>query len=119
MAPLVVEKYPRPKTDSPNSACGYGETHVAPGRTNGPSSCAQGQRSRALAAHRHEHVDVIARQHSAQDVDLVLPADLTENVADTQAQRPGQDLVAVLSRPDDMIAVIVNAVFAGIILHHR
>lgn len=64
-------------------------------------------------------MDVIARQHPAQDVDLVLPADLTANVADTQAQRPGQDLLTVLRRPDDMVAVIENAVFTGIILHQR
>ncbi len=51
------------------------------------------------------------------DVDPVLAADLTANVAHPQTQRAGQDLVTVFGRPDDVIAMIKNAVFAGVILH--
>jgi len=63
-------------------------------------------------------MNVIARQHPAQDVDLVLAADLTADVAHPEAQRPGQDLVTILGRSDDVIAVIENAMLAGVILHN-
>ena len=74
-------------------------------------------RDRELRRHRNEHVDVVARQHPAQDVDPVLGADLAADVTHPQAQRPLQHLVAVLGRPHDMVAMVENAVLASVILH--
>ena len=64
-----------------------------------------------LGRHRDEHVDMVARQYPAQDVDLVLATHLTADVAHPQTQRPGQHLVAVLRRPDDapLVTLLRNA----------
>ena len=34
--------------------------------------------------HRHEHVDVIARQHALDDLDAILSTDLPDDLPDTQ-----------------------------------
>ena len=70
-----------------------------------------------LWRHRHKHMDLIARQHSAQDVDLVLATNFTKDVAYPQAYLVCQHLVVEFRRPDDVVAVIEKAVLAGVILH--
>lgn len=70
-------------------------------------------RDSELRRHRDEHVDVIARQYPPQDVDLVLAAYLTADVAHPQAQRSSQHFVAVFRRPDDVITMIEDAMLAS------
>ena len=72
-----------------------------------------------LGRDRHEHVDVIGRQHAADDVDTLLAAHLATDIADPKSNIACQHLVAILGRPDEVIAVIENAVAAGGILHDR
>jgi len=62
-------------------------------------------------------VDMIARQDAAQYVDLVLAAYLAADVAHPKPKVARQDFVAILCRPDDVVAVIKNAVFSGVISH--
>lgn len=54
---------------------------------------------------------MVRRQHPAQDVDLVLAADLPNDVTHPQAHITSQHLVAIVSRPDDVVAMIENAAF--------
>lgn len=65
----------------------------------------------------HEHMDVIARQHALDDFNVALCTDLTTDITDPQAQPTLQHLEAVFRRLNDVIAVIVNAMLAGRILH--
>ncbi len=55
-------------------------------------------------------MDVIRRKHSLDDGDAHLVAGLADNFPKPFAQRPFEDLVAILGDPDEMIAVIENGV---------
>ena len=70
-----------------------------------------------LWRHGHEHVDTITRQDAAQYVDLILAAYLAADIAHPKPKIARQDFVAILCRPDDVVAVIKNAVFSSVILH--
>ncbi len=72
--------------------------------------------NRELLRHRHEHVDVVAVQDPAQDVDLVLAANLAADVTHPQAHLTGQHLEPVLCRPDEMVSMVEIAVLSGVIL---
>jgi len=62
-------------------------------------------------------MDVIARQHSSQDVDLVLTANLTANVSDPQTQSAHQNFIGVFCGQWDLIVMVVNAMHTCGILH--
>ena len=53
-----------------------------------------------------EHVDMIPRQHPADDGHAHLGANLPDDVAHPRADLPVQHLVAILGRPGDMIAMV-------------
>ena len=92
MAPLVVDKYPLPpKPAAPVSLADMRKFPLHPVR-RGALHLAHQVRNRQLRRHQYEHVDVVARQHPAQDVDLVLLAHLPTDVAHTQAHPTGQHL---------------------------
>jgi len=64
-------------------------------------------------------VNVIAGEHPAQDVDIVLAAYLTTDVTHAQTYLTGQHLEPVLGGPDQMVSMVKHAVLAGVILHDR
>lgn len=64
-------------------------------------------------------MDVIIRQHPSDDLDPVLRAHLTTDITDPKLNIPPQNLVAILGRPNEVVAVIVNAMLARGILHDR
>ena len=51
------------------------------------------------------------------DLDTLLAADLAADVADPKTNFVGQDLVAILGRPDDVITVVENTVAPSGIMH--
>jgi len=117
MAPLVVEKYPRAqKAPAPVALLDLGEFALDFVRRSALHEAHQ-VADRQLWRDRYEHVDVVARQHAFDDLDRVLCANLAANITDPQAQSALQHLEAVFRRPDDVIAVIVNAMLAGRVLH--
>lgn len=75
IALLVVEKTSAPKTDSPIAPADRGKFAVYLVRRTALHLAHQ-VGNRELQWHRYKHVDMIARQHRAQDVDLVLAVDL-------------------------------------------
>ena len=60
---------------------------------------------------------MIRQQHATNDVDTSLAADLKADVSHPKPDIAGQRLVAILRRPDNVVAVIENAVAAGLVLH--
>ncbi len=63
--------------------------------------------------HRYEHVDVVAGQDAPQDIDAILAANLPDDVAHTQPDIALKHFVTVFGRPDEVIAVIENAMLPG------
>ena len=61
----------------------------------------------------HECVDMICRQHALDDLDAVLRANLSTNIADPQGQQAAQYLEPVFRRPDQVVSMVVNAMLAG------
>lgn len=72
-----------------------------------------------LWRHRYEHVDVIARQNTANDINAIFSAHLADDIANALTQITLENLVAIFRRPHDVIAVIKNAVFSSVVLHDR
>ncbi len=68
---------------------------------------------RELRWDRHKHVDMINRQHAPDNINATFVTDLSDDVAHAQSNITQQNLVAILGRPDEMIAMVVNAVLAG------
>ena len=62
-------------------------------------------------------MNMIGGQHTSDNIDALLAADVTANVPDAQPDVAPQDLEAVLGGPDDVIPVVKDAVAAGGILH--
>ena len=58
-------------------------------------------------------MDLISRQDTLDDVDAILRANLADNVAHPDPNIPKQHFVAILCRPNQMMPMIVNTVFAG------
>lgn len=52
---------------------------------------------------------VITRQHALDDLDAILRANLTANIANSQFDITPKHLVAILGRPNEVIAVVVDA----------
>jgi hypothetical protein len=74
---------------------------------------------RQLWRHRHEHVDMIARQHASDNVNVIFRADLPDDVSHAQPDIAEQNFVTILRRPDQVIAVVENAMFTLIVLHEH
>ena len=74
---------------------------------------------RQLWRDRREHVDMIRRQHASDDLDTVLRTNLSENIAHPQLDIASQHLVAILGRPNEVVAVIIDAMLTRGILHDR
>lgn len=55
----------------------------------------------------------IGRQHTTDDINVSLPANLAADVSNMQTDIALQPLVAVFRRPDDVIAVAENTVASG------
>ena len=72
---------------------------------------------RAMGRDRDEHVDMIGGQHPLDDRDPNFLAHLTGNLADPLANRAREHLFTVLGDPNEVIAVMINRVFAFVILH--
>ena len=66
---------------------------------------------------RYEHMHVVARQHPAQDVDLVLVPYQNAEVAHPQEQRSSQHFITLFRRLDDLITPIEDAMLTSHILH--
>ena len=66
-----------------------------------------------MGRHRDKHVDVIARQHTLDDLHTHLTTDLPDDVPHPLPQFSLQNLVAIFGDPDDVIAVVKNRVTAG------
>ena len=62
-------------------------------------------------------MDMVARQHAPDDLDAVLSANLTANVTHPQLNVALQHLVAILGRPNEVVTMVENAMFARGILH--
>ena len=60
---------------------------------------------------------MIRRQDALDDGHSEFGADLTDDVANAQAQIACQNLEAILGDPDDVIAMIENSVRAGVVGH--
>ncbi|SNZ18930.1 hypothetical protein SAMN06265368_2007, partial [Cohaesibacter gelatinilyticus] len=66
---------------------------------------------------RYEHMDMIERKCSMDDFHPVLRTNLSQNLSHTQSYIANQDLVAILGRPDQVITMVENAMFAFVVLH--
>ncbi len=62
-------------------------------------------------------MNVITGQDAPNDLYAVLSTDLLDDLPRPKLQGSAEDFEPVLRRPDDVITVIENAVFAGVILH--
>ena len=63
---------------------------------------------RKLRRHRHEHMDIMRREHAPNDLDARLAANLPADAPDAQPDVALKHLVSILRRPDDVVAVIEN-----------
>ena len=63
-----------------------------------------------MGRYRDEHMDMIARQHTLDDLHAHFTTDLPDDVPHPLPQFPLQHLVAILGDPDDVIAVVKNRV---------
>jgi len=111
MAPLVVEKIPAaPKVAAPIALFKIWEFSlhfVGRAALHQTHQVTDGQ----LWRDRHEHVDMVARQHSSDDLDAVLSTDLAADVTNPQLNVALQHLVAILGRPNDapLVTLLRNA----------
>ena len=64
-------------------------------------------------------MDMIRRQHASDDLDTVLRTNLTANIAHPQLDIASQHLVAILGRPNEVVAVIIDAMLTRGILHAK
>ena len=100
-----AEISPGPKSPPPIALADFRELHLdLVGRT--PFGALHEIADGNVGRHRDEHVDVIARQHTLDDLHTHFTADLPDNVPHPLPQFPLQHLVAILGDPDDVIAVI-------------
>ena len=61
-------------------------------------------------------MDMVARQHAPDDLGAVLSANLTANVTHPQLSVALQHFVAILGRPNEVVTMVENAMFAREIL---
>jgi len=62
-------------------------------------------------------MDVIARQHAVDDFDTVFSTNLATDIAHPPLNAALQNFIAIFCRPDEVIAMVKNAVFSSGILH--
>ena len=53
--------------------------------------------------------------HTLDDLEVELAADLTDDFTDPQSKITAQDVISILGRPNDVVAVVINAVRTRII----
>jgi hypothetical protein len=116
MAPLVVEKYPRPQKCLPQYRflrCGNSRCFVGRPSLHEPHQVTD----RQFWRDGYKHVDMVARQHAPDNLDAVLSANLTANVTHSQLNVALQHFIAILGRPNEVVTMVENAMFARGILH--
>ena len=62
-------------------------------------------------------MNVVAGKDACDYIDAFLAANLFDDVTHPQLNRPTQNLVAIFCCPNDVIAMVENAVFPSVILH--
>jgi len=65
---------------------------------------------RKFGRDRYDHMNVVARQQTFDDLDAGLRTDLSADIPD--AQLTFENFEAVLRRPDEVVSVIVHAMLA-------
>lgn len=66
------------------------------------------EEDRELLRHRHEHVDMIARQHAAHDFHAIFSADLPDDLADPLPHQGGANRQAMETLPQRKHPVRMN-----------
>ena len=64
-------------------------------------------------------MDVVLRQHSANNMDIQFIASLADDCSQAFAQRSVQDLVSVLGRPHEVITMVIFGMRGCRIAHVR
>jgi hypothetical protein len=116
MAPLVVEKYPRPQKCLPQYR--FFEMREFTLHFVGRPSLHEPHQvtDRQFWRDGYKHVDMVARQHAPDNLDAVLSANLTANVTHSQLNVALQHFIAILGRPNEVVTMVENAMFAREIL---
>jgi hypothetical protein len=65
----------------------------------------------------HEHMDMVARQGTVDDLHPHFCADLPDDFTDPQADIAVQNFVPIFGRPDDMITVVIKCVTTCAVCH--
>ena len=72
---------------------------------------------RQLWRDRYEHMHMVTRYNALEDLYAILCANLADDLPHAQLHITAQQLVAILRRPDQMIAMIENAMLSFVVLH--
>ena len=72
---------------------------------------------RQLWRDRYEHMHMVTRYNALEDLYAILCANLADDLPHAQLHLTAEKLVAIFRRPDQMIAMVENAVLSFVILH--